>query len=155
MNLEPCIPIFSSTLAIFGTAMAAWGVRTILRAWASRRWPTAPGIILTSEIVAGGDSESSSYKAMITYAYVVDGVEHRGDTLAVGMNHISGWLKSEERHVKKYPAGATVSVAYDPADPRVAVLEAGLSLRNWWQLGYALPFLIGGAGLTISWLRRH
>jgi len=146
---------FLSIFIIFGAAMAAWGVRTILRAWSSRDWPTTPGVILTSEIAATSDSDGTAYKPLITYTYTVDGVEHRGDTLAVGMKYLFAGLAYAQRHVKKYPAGTAVPVAYDPCDPRRAVLEPGLSLRNCWQVGFGLAFFLSGVLFAAFWLARR
>jgi hypothetical protein len=100
------------------------------------RWPSVSGKIAVSEVstatVRAGRVVRSSLIADIRYDYSVEGTDYRGEQLRpLPMLH----MKSEgtpEEIVSRYPVGLSVSVYYDPADPRAAVLvpEVGADCRN-------------------------
>jgi len=88
-------------------------------------WSQAPGRIVRSEMVAerqrsGGDAEKIVNAPAIEYEFEAGGRTIRGSRISIGDD--SGGEYSEAT-LARYPKGATVTVFYDPDDPRNCVLE--------------------------------
>jgi len=126
---------------------------------AMKKWPTASGRIIRSEITTTaqqhrrangmrGGYNVTMYVPRIVYAYEADGHAFEGDDI--------GWSASAnrpavaEKYVKRYPLHAQVRVFYNPDDPTEATLApAGsmLALILWCVAG-ALAF----AAYAVGWL---
>ena len=111
--------IAGGLLLIAGVVVGFAASAMVALARASRRWPRTSGHVVRSEIL--------ERQPLIRYQYQVEGEEFEGRDIAVG-----DWpfrtARSAARRVQRYPAGAQVTVYYDVRDPRVAMLEPGLSL---------------------------
>jgi len=87
-------------------------------------WPQVPGKIISSEVQAVRDPQDNtfSYEPNIVYTYTVD-----GQTLTGNRVHFTAFRSTSkakpQQTVDKYPAGADVTVHYNPQKPREAVLE--------------------------------
>ena len=99
-----------------------------------RQWREARGII-DSATVGSTTSNSgrlgvdAAYVPDVRYRYTVDGREFRGDTVHRGLA-----ANSEEEAratVERYPAGAGVSVFYNPDAPEQAVLERDIRPQTY------------------------
>ncbi|HTD23698.1 MAG TPA: DUF3592 domain-containing protein [Terriglobales bacterium] len=101
--------------------MAAFDLRKANRA---KTWPTAQGKVLSSGLAAVNDSDGTTYKAAILYEYSVNSVDHRSDVWRVRAGS-SSFTKAATEAVKRYPAGATVTVYFNPENPADAMLEPG------------------------------
>ena len=87
---------------------------------AQRGWPNTIGTILRSDVVY----ESEGYIPVVEYSYTVDGVAYRGDRVrTLLVQHSSRGPASAV--ARKFFAGATVVVYFDPTKPNSAVLEPG------------------------------
>ena len=136
--------------ALLGTVLFLSG-RTLLKAFASRRWPAVEGRITRSEIsfkVRGRNFDAEKnrfYTANIAYEYFVDGVACKGTRTRFG-----SWLdttgKTARELVRKYHAGTPVMVRYNPRKPQESTLETRPSFFVW--LAFGLGSLI--ALLVIS-----
>jgi hypothetical protein len=115
---------------VIGLAAIAWGGVTAWDAWwgrASRTWTTVPGTITQSRVEQfhhrddDGD-DTVTEQAKIEYHFEVDNRVFWGGRVAYdgAFGKLSAW-----QTVDRYPSGATVTVAYDPTDPRRCVLEPG------------------------------
>lgn len=108
---------------------------------ASRRWPSTSGRVVRSEIL--------ERQPVIRYQYHVQGEEFEGRDVAAG-----DWpfrtARSAARRVQRYSAGTHVTVYYDVRDPRVAVLEPGLSVDVLY-LPVLASVLMLTALLLLSW----
>jgi hypothetical protein len=116
-----------------------------------RRWPRAPGVILSSklETILATDESGPSFRPLIRYRYTADGEKREGRTLILGGLQDGGedWARAV---LARYPAGASVSVFCDPANPARSALEASLPplARGLLVLGLLLLFgVIYAAGL--------
>jgi len=90
------------------------------KAQASLQWPSSRGRVISSVLNRRQDSDGNqSEEAHIVYEYMVGGTSLQGNRIAFGGSGAGGARKS----AKRYPAGTTVDVYYDPAKPASAVLE--------------------------------
>jgi hypothetical protein len=130
-----------------GAGLMALGVSRLRHGYRSRSWPTVPGVIRASEIRLGRTSgaERPSMDVHIEYEYTVGGERLVSDRAGFGSPLR---VKGMRAMVDRYPAGARVSVAYDPADPRRAVLEPGIQNDVYWMLFVGALFVCS-AGLIV------
>lgn len=136
-------------LAGGGIALGGWGWYQLNRAAASAAWPTVEGRILRSEVDVRRCAcnpqmpNVAKYGATIAYEYDVAGSRHVSRRVSLGYNATMSRYKSRD-FSQQYAAGRKVRVHYDPADPDLAVLEAGQT-RNAWivpGMGFVL-FVVG------------
>ena len=149
--------IVSIVFVVVGGAAVWSGFELRDRAQRMIRWPSVPGSVTGTDIVADGTFEdgSAAYYPRISYKYVVAGKEYssqRRSLINVGAGRFlrAGLRKTVER----YPVGSEVTVFYDPADPSEAILE-----RPDPVLGPTLLCAFGGmlaVGVPLwSWLTPH
>ena len=146
--------LFFQLLLLFAVIcwpISAWFILTGrsygAQALASEKWPTVPGTVLSSEVdrskpLFGKDYQ---YTPKVRFAYEVQGARHEGDTIQFGMMATTTSFQGEEV-IRPYPVGGAVTVHYDPADPKMSVLETSAksgSGRIWggWIVA-AVPFLL-------------
>jgi hypothetical protein len=134
---------FSAVFVLVGLGVLAWGIHLTLQGLTSQNWPAVQGTIISSEIQESEDSDSGTvYGASVRYAYRVDGIDYTGSK--VSFADISASDSSIAiRVVGRYPAGRSVAVYYDPAQPKTAVLETGVSGN------FLLLYVIGGMFVVI------
>lgn len=111
--------IAGGLVLIAGVVVVYTALAMIGLARASRRWPSSSGRIVRSEI--------RDDRAFIRYGYAVEGEEYEGSDVASG-DRPYRTARSAARRLQRYPVGAPVTVYYDPRQPRIAILEPGLSL---------------------------
>ncbi|MDD5544005.1 MAG: DUF3592 domain-containing protein [Acidobacteriia bacterium] len=94
---------------------------------AAMQWPSAQGRVIASDVnrYRGSDGEWAE-EARVVYEYVVGGNSLRGNRITFG-NAASGNRAAARKTAERYPAGAAVSVFYDPQKPGSAVLERKMS----------------------------
>ena len=117
------------------------------------KWPTANGKI-TSSALGGGrssrgpstsSSHSASYGANILYEFSVKGQKYFGVRVSYG-DSSSSFKGHGQDVVDRYPVDRTVTVHYNPKNPKIAVLETGAPLIAYVVMG------IGGFIALISLL---
>lgn len=116
----------------------------------TKSWPTVEGVVQESRVVRGqGEALSFAYRFTVgDYVYRSGGVTP-GQSRGIG--DFAPDRFDPAKVVQKYPAGTAVTVYYNPADPRDAVLEPGAS---WLAL---LSILLGAFLLVLGvvlYLRR-
>lgn len=136
---------------IIGLVLLFIYFRSLLKVRASQTWPTAPGTVLQSWVREsrstdsdGGDSYS--YHPEVHYQYQVMGTEYQGSKIAFGPK--VGGRSRAEKTIEKYPAGANVTVYYQPDNPANAVLERSIS-KVTLVLGIAM--FLGGVFIYLLW----
>lgn len=102
---------------------------------AASRWPTAQGTVLSSRaesrrILAqtGGSATMTVWSPLVEYSYRVGERSYHGSRVAFGPE-VAGARDLAEQTVQRYPAGAIVSVRYDPSNPSHATLETAMAFR--------------------------
>jgi hypothetical protein len=139
-----------SLFLLMGVAFLGIGVRGVWRGVASRGWPTTPGVVVrsTTDTLVTRDTygrrSSKTHAARIAVRYRVDGREYETETRRFGQ--IVGTTDPSDAALLRlrYPAGAAVTVAYDPGDPTIAAIEPGLHPEALAMPGAGLAFAFGG-----------
>jgi hypothetical protein len=142
-------------LAAFG-AVGLWrGWRDLGRARASASWPRTDGEIVGADLQVEGyhDDGEAMQRAVIRYRYDVGGESHRAERVFFGDDVALRFTGPGRRRLDAYPVGRRVSVAYDPADPRRAVLEPGVSGAVRLSVLVALAIALLGLGGLVGDLR--
>jgi hypothetical protein len=134
-----------SWMIVFTTAVPAlipilWGLWFMRRASSSASWPQVAATLTASDVVRQGSGRSPR----LEFAYVAAGQPRVGKRLWVGPRSISATGLWADRVVERFPVGAVVPAAVDPADPGYAVLEPGLRALHLLPLGIGLFILVGG-----------
>lgn len=80
-------------------------------------WPHTSGTVLSATVQVGQKGATRSETPLVLYAYQVGGEVFQGHRVCVrGIADASG-------AIARYPAGACVTVYYDPTDPANSALE--------------------------------
>ena len=120
--------VFVLVFAGVGIFLIYKGMQSRKQAEASQGWPSTQGVVGESRVThsthtdSDGDT-SDSYAPQVEYTYQVGGQEYRGKNLTFGFKQGYGSPAKAEAITARYPAGGTVNVFYDPANPQQAVLE--------------------------------
>ena len=120
----------------------------------STSYPTTDGTILGSYIATDIHTDGSTlYRAVITFQYTVDGTSYQSSAIKVGQDNdvytsdYDGILTA----VNNYPVGKNVTVYFNPDEPSIAGLEAGVDEITYIFIGAgAIFFLIG----SVFWINR-
>ncbi len=160
MTSDLIIEIFPFVAALISAVLA---VRSFVAdrqnagvATASGTWPTTAGQVRSSEVIThvetqanayGGETRYVTYEAKVDYDYGVGGVSFSGHRLDFRPDRYQSEAAARDA-IAKFPPGADVVVAYDPAAPQTSVLDretkAGLSSRTWQMLVLAGLFVAVG-----------
>jgi hypothetical protein len=90
---------------------------------AAQNWPSTKGVVLVSEVKdAGGDS---GWYTKVLYRYEVGGQAYESSRITVGVELGQQSLEAHERLSARFPAGAEVTVYYNPQNPAEAALIRG------------------------------
>ena len=128
-----------------GLVTMVWGAVIIARARNTARWPAATGTIEESSIA----SEDDDLLPHIVFRYAVNDSEYRRVLEFPG--GITPTREFAAEYLRKYPAGAMVTVYYDPRDPGTATLEPGLARGDWLVLAFGIgASLLGSAMLLMG-----
>jgi hypothetical protein len=128
------ILLLAAPLGMSAAAVAARAWRGQRRANAARAWPRTTGRVLSSnvrEVMVRTRSSvgittyrmTTGYVPYVVYTYVVDGAQYQAERLRMGESISSSDTRAAEQAVARYPAGADVTVYYNPADPADATLD--------------------------------
>jgi len=138
---------------LFGFREAVRGIRLILLAKKSTSWPTTQGVITHSEIqLNGGGDAGYSYLPAIAFTYTVNGCDYTSTAIWVRneMQFFAG-TNFAASFTSRYPVGNNVTVAYDPKNPEMGVLETGLRKLTFVSFGAGLWATLGGTAMLIFW----
>jgi hypothetical protein len=120
-------------------------ISNLASARAAARWPTAVGTVLTSraesrrELVSRGQGQTVVvWSPLVEYSYHVGTRDYHGARIAFGPA-VSGPRELAEATVARYPAGTSVTVHYDPANPSQSTLETRIAFA-WISLVVTAAF---------------
>lgn len=152
-----CMVLFFLVFAVVGGGIL-WFLllRPIGMVIAARSWPPVPCTVVESRVDESTSDDGSTYKALVTAAYNVDGVDHRSATYDFSGSVYSGGYEGKAEIVARYPVGAQTTCYVNPDDTAEAVISRGLSgsyFFGLFGLMFFLPGIIGmawvlGGGLT-------
>lgn len=124
-----------TSLGMFGgAAVLVIGIATVRRARASRRWPSAKGVVVSSKILKERSTSSNSepghgtrsdyqYKPEVAVEYAVRGVKYLSNRVTLADFSTSS-TQHAARVTARYPEGKVVDVFYNPDNPEDAILES-------------------------------
>jgi hypothetical protein len=116
--------------AVVGAIIIGVGWLLHLRAQSHGRraqaWPTTQGTVLSSEVVAVPVMGNTMLTPAVTYRYEVAGQALESAGLRIGEPHVFNTPAKAKALADKYPAGAAVTVHYDPAKPASTALDLAI-----------------------------
>jgi hypothetical protein len=122
MRDRGCIVAFLSVFLLVGLGVSLFFVTPALKVLEARSWPAVPCTILSSEVGSHQGEDSTTYSVDVSYAYTVQGREHKSDRYRF-LGGSSGGRQAKERIVRRLPP-LTRTVCYvNPDDPSDAVLN--------------------------------
>jgi hypothetical protein len=140
--------MIDGVLILFGVIALAVGVilyvvqlRQGLRADASKKWPKAAATVIASALEPSPEHRRR-YRAAIQYRYRVDRKDYQSDRIFWGGNE--GRRRHMESVVSAYPAGASMSIRYDPQNPAEAVIDPTQHTGSKATVVYAMAMITIG-----------
>lgn len=114
--------------------------RAFARHFHAATYVPVEGRVLRSAIRQNPGSEGSSYDVDIEYTYEVEGREFRGTRVRYYKLWTREWVA---RFVDGHPAGAVVTVYFDPSSPEDSVLLRDTDGGPLFAVMFLLPFNVG------------
>jgi hypothetical protein len=118
--------------------------------FAAKSWVETPCTILSSEVVADRSSDSTTYRAEVTFRYQFADQEHESNRCQLLTVSTSSRSRAE-RIAEMYQVGQLTSCFVNPQQPQTAVLQRDLSWDFLFCLFPLLFLLIGLGGLVFVW----
>jgi hypothetical protein len=118
--------LLSSMFLAFGAFFLAYCLRQWRAGRASEKWPETEGVITLSQVRHGKYSPRNNDWTVVTsikYEYEVGGRRYVSERVSFGAMTSDADRRTE---AAMYGEGMRFPVYYDPADPKVAVLETGV-----------------------------
>jgi|GEM_PF-5687417 len=137
-----CLVIACSSL-LCAVAIMVLGPRTAARLAESTEWPTTEGSITASKRAVAGRFR---WRPSIVYEYTVGGVEYKSECQPYSVP--TGTKDEIDAYVARNPVGKSVTVWYDPDDPRFIVLEPGVP-EGFRRQQIAGVIVLGAFGLVM------
>ncbi len=143
--------VVGSVLALLGASGVCFATVLWRQARASALWPQADGQVEDSRLVEHRKPRSGPmYRAHVVYSYDVRGQRLRGSRVSFGDFAFTGMKRAAEQRVRSYPAGARVTVYYDPYAPERSVLQPGSSHEMQIILALSVVLLVLGTFLYLT-----
>ena len=115
----------------------------------SESWPTVEGKITSSSVAESGPRDHLTFRAHVSYQYEVNETVHRSDRVDFNPTGMSSSKRVHAQEItRKYPVGKQVTIAYDPEDPNISVLEPGVKLGAAFMIG--LVCIVTGGLILLS-----
>ena len=122
-----------TTPSLFLLLLGGWGLFFLAgflqlpTAMRSLSWPAIEGVILSSEIHEECCGEyTEGWWPEVSYGYSISGTEYVSDKVEIVDVGDSNTAYFARQVILRYPVGNQVMVYYNPAEPRMAVLEPGI-----------------------------
>lgn len=91
---------------------------------AAQAWPYTSGMVLSSSVRTRRSGNSTSHSPVVVYSYEVNGKTYRSQIIKAGNQYMSVRIMGQAQDtVDRYPAGASVTVYYNPDNPKESALE--------------------------------
>lgn len=129
---------------VFGSfgAILLWnGIDGMAKASRARAWPSVPATLKSVELEENTDSDGSSFKVVVDYAYIVGNRTYGGNTLSFGYGASSG-REAHAQVYRKLQNARTVRVRYNPDKPEQSTIGYGINRAHLIQMGFALTWTL-------------
>ena len=120
--------LLTVVLCVLGTLMLLAMRDRIMIAHASARWPVVEGTLKSATPLRAGNLDEgggNTFMVYLRYHYTVGGQTYWGDWKTSPRR-----LKADMEDATELPAGTSLNVYYDPANPKRSTLEPGWVLRK-------------------------
>ncbi len=138
--------LFFGLFFAVGVAILGFGVRSLWKSQQVGHWPTTWGTFLERELLSDSDSDGTTWRVQVRYAYRVAGVEYISDRVAFGYAGSSGYEAHRAIH-EKLMRGDSVKVRYNPDQPAEAALADGLNFSTVFLLIFGTVWTLFTLGL--------
>ncbi|MEQ8769420.1 MAG: DUF3592 domain-containing protein [Phycisphaerales bacterium] len=139
-----------SMLVAIALGVVVWNVTdTVITQAVSSDWPRANGYVRHAQVVAS-DANPFIDDLELDYTYQIGTDWKVGDRLTFYGKNLSMLLRvggSAETMAQEYANGTPIQVAYDPNNPRRAVLIPGITAT---EFGAAALLILGVGGVAIG-----
>lgn len=132
--------IFASAFLLVSAAFFLRVLWDVFSARSSRSWPSVSGTITGAHL----EEQGRQRRPRVTYRYTVAGRELGGQRVRFGDRFELMLPDAAATTLRKYAAGTSAAVYYDPGDPRKAVLEPGVPWLLLVTLAMATIFVAAG-----------
>ncbi len=108
-----------------------WMAPTVLQQWQSYEWPTTTGTVVEiRKDIFSSERGNNWYYSTVEYRYTVRGDEYTTDMTRLGLS--TKYRDPEEALAQwaDYQPGDEITVYHDPYEPKIAVVELGISDRE-------------------------
>jgi hypothetical protein len=141
---------FPAGFILIGGLTLFLGLREMMAAQKSTKWPAIPGTVKSSgvEWSSGSSHDAASAYAKVVYTYEVGGRLHTSDKVLYG-DYGSSDSSHADSIASQYTPGRAVTVYYDPTDPSTAVLKPGINGGCLFLPIFGGVFLL--TGLALAW----
>ncbi len=138
--------VFLGAFVAIGLGLLAFGLNALRLSQAAAAWPTTPGLVTSSRFEVDSDSDGTTYKVKLTYAYNVNGRDYEGERIAFGYAGSSSEKFHRDIH-RAIRQGVQVAVRYDPNNPSRAVLSHGVNQSIIFVLMFGLVWTLFTGGM--------
>lgn len=145
--------VLGSGAFLLGVAVSIWIAITKRRGQGTPNWPKVTGRIIKARVVPfereTPEGIERTFTPLIAYEYEVAGavfVSQRRN-FAPGETATYRDRASAEAVVVRYPAGSSVTVVHNPANPKQAALEPPRPAAHNAVLYYGITNLVAGAAI--------
>jgi hypothetical protein len=140
-----CLVVFFLIFFLAGTTVLVFfTLLPVVKSLSAENWPTAPCVIISSEVERSEGDDGPTYRVKVVYDYRVDDQQYRGDQYNF-TTFYSGGYQGKKEIVDQYPPGSEHRCYYDPHDPSRSVLNPKLSAEMFIGL-FGLIFIAVGLG---------
>jgi hypothetical protein len=145
--------ILIAALLVFAAVLGGFGIAKYRVGAASVDWPTVEGRITGARLASTRSDNKTKYQPNVTYTYEVGGASLQGSRITAVSSYTSRGKASAV--LARYPVGASVTISYDPENPRSSVLEPGVGSGAMIILAAAGGCLALAVLVLVSALRRR
>ncbi len=150
-----CGGFFVLLFVLCGAGLVFFALRSRKKAEESQGWPGVSGQINRSGVKRSASSDDDgnttySYSPAVEYSYQVGGQSFTSRRMVFGA--VKGYSSpaKAEKELARYPAGAAVTVYYNPENPAEAVLERTAGGFNAMLIGGIICLVIGLCGVCLG-----
>lgn len=126
-------------LALLGFALAV--VRRFWAAYASKRWPTVQGEIVSIDMGIKHTVRELLYVPKVRYRYTVDGKDYENSRIDVTSQRMFYSQSAASAVLMAYRVNGPVTVHYNPRRPKQSLLNPGISVASWIVTGLVIVLL--------------
>jgi hypothetical protein len=133
--------VFPAVMVFVAFILIVIGVFDYRKTRRLRRFPTAPGVVLKSEIY---ETHERKFGTHILYRFEVGGRVYESDRFFHGQQHLSYGKKGAQKKIAPYPAGQAVQVHYHPENPQQSIVETKslIKIYFWSAFGITVGMII-------------